>query len=103
VDPERFQGDTDPYPGHWLESPAPWPFVEAADPVVLAVATAGLALLPDVWARAVRGHDVERRPETEVAAELGVTVAQLRDLLNRGRAEVRERLSRALGDAEDPR
>jgi RNA polymerase sigma-70 factor (ECF subfamily) len=103
VDPERFQGDIDPYPGHWLESPAPWPFVDPADPAVLAVVEAGLAELPDTWARAVRGHDVERRPETEVAAQLGVTVAQLRDLLNRARAELREHLTSALRDGKDPR
>ena len=103
VDPGRFQGDTEPYPGHWQEAPAPWPYVDPADPVVLAVAEAGLAVLPETWARAVRGHDVERRPETEVATELDVPVEQLRDLLNRGRAELREHLARELGHWEGQR
>ena len=103
VDPVRFQGDTEPYPGHWQEGPAPWPHVDPADPVVLAVVEASLASLPSTWVRAVRGHDVERRPETEVAAELGVTVAQLRRVLNRGRAELREHLARELWHGDDPR
>ena len=101
--PERFQDDTEPYPGHWREDPTPWPDVDPAAQVIHAVVEAGLAVLPDAWARAVRGHDVEGRPEAEVAAELGVTVAQLRDLLNRARAELREHLACALGRGGDRR
>jgi RNA polymerase sigma-70 factor (ECF subfamily) len=101
VDPGRFRDDTEPYPGHWREFPAPWPEVDPADPVVLAAVEAGLALLPDTWARAVRGRDIERRPEADVAAELGVTVAQLRLLVNRARAELREHLARSLGRGGD--
>jgi RNA polymerase sigma-70 factor (ECF subfamily) len=101
VDPDRFQDDTEPFPGHWRENPAPWPDVDPSDPVVLAAARSGLAALPDTWARAVRGHDVERRPEAELAAELEVTVAQLRHLLNRARAELREHLARSLGRGGD--
>ena len=103
VDPDRFQDDTEPYPGHWRENPAPWPDVDPADPAVLAAVESGLAALPDTWARAVRGHDVEGRSEADVAAELDVTVAQLRDLLNRARAELREHLARALGRGGEPR
>ena len=103
VDPERFQDDTEPYPGHWREDPAPWPDVDSADPVVLAAVESGLAELPDTWARAVRGRDVERRPEADVAAELDVPVAQLRHLLNRARAELREHLARSLGRGDDRR
>jgi RNA polymerase sigma-70 factor (ECF subfamily) len=101
VDPGRFQDDSEAYPGHWRENPAPWPDVDPADPVVLAAVEAGLAALPATWARAVRGHDVERRSEAAVAAELEVTEAQLRDLLNRARAELREHLARALGRGDD--
>ena len=97
VDPDRFQDETEPYPGHWRENPAPWPNVDPADPVVLAAVDSGLAALPDTWARAVRGHDVEGHAEADVAAELDVSVAQLRDILNRGRAQLREDLARALG------
>jgi RNA polymerase sigma-70 factor, ECF subfamily len=97
VDREQFQDDTEPYPGHWRDTPVPWPYLDRADPVFLAVVEAGLAVLPDTWAGAVRGHDVEGRTEAEVAADLGVTVAQLRDLLNRARAMLREHLAHALG------
>ena len=103
VRPDRFQDDTEPYPGHWRENPAPWPDLDPADPVVLAAVESGLAALPDTWARAVRGHDVEGRSEADVAAELEVTAAQLRDLLNRGRAELREHLARSLGRGTDRR
>ena len=103
VDRARFEGDTEPYPGHWREAPAPWPHVDPADSVVLAVVEAGLAVLPPRWALALRGHDVGRRPETEVAAELDNTLAQLRDLVDRGRAELRAHLARELRAGEDPR
>jgi RNA polymerase sigma-70 factor, ECF subfamily len=103
VDPERFQGDTEPFPGHWRENPVPWPDVDPADPVVLAAVESGLAGLPDTWARAVLGHDIERRPEAEVAAELDVSVAQLRQVLNRARAELREHLARSFGRGDDRR
>ena len=95
VDIDQFQDDTEPYPGHWRDNPATWPYLDPANPVNLTVVQAGLAVLPDTWARAVRGHDVEGRPESEVAAELGVTAAQLRDLLNRARAELREHLAQS--------
>ena len=103
VDPERFQDDTEPFPGHWRENPARWPHVDPTDPVVLAAVEAGLEELPDAWALAVRGRDIERRPEAEVAAELDVTVAQLRHLVNRARAELREHLARSLGRGDDRR
>jgi RNA polymerase sigma-70 factor (ECF subfamily) len=103
VDPERFQGDTEPFPGHWRENPARWPDVDPADAVVLAAVESGLAELPDTWARAVRGHDIEGRPEADVAAELDVTVGQLRHLLNRARAQLREDLAGALGRGDDRR
>ena len=103
VDTDRFQDDSGPFPGHWRESPAPWPDVDPADPAVLAVVEAGLALLPPTWAGAVRGRDVQGRPEDEVAAELGVTLAQLRDLLNGARAALREHLARELTRGEGMR
>ena len=103
VSPDRFQDDTEPYPGHWRENPAPWPDVDPADRVVLAAVASGLGALPDTWARAVRGHDVEGRSEADVAADLDVTVAQLRDLLNRARAQLREHLARSLGRGGDRR
>ena len=103
VSPDRFQDDTEPYPGHWRDNPAPWPDVDPADPVVLAAIESGLATLPDTWARAVRGHDVEGRSKADVAAELDVTMEQLRGLLNRARAELREHLARSLGRGGDRR
>ena len=103
VDPARFQGDTEPFPGHWLENPARWPDVDPADPGVLAAVESGLAALPDTWARAVRGHDVDGRSEADLAAELDVTVAQVRQLVNRARAELREHLARSLGRGDDRR
>ena len=101
VDIDQFQDDTEPYPGHWRDNPATWPYLDPANPVNLAVVQAGVAALPVTWARAVRGRDVEGKPESEVAAELGVTSAQLRDLLNRARAELREHLAKFRGRGKD--
>ena len=100
VDPERFQDADEPYPGHWRRNPEPWPDVDPADPGVPAAVQAGLAELPDTWATAIRARDVEGRSAADVAAELGVNERQLRDLVNRGRAELRERIARIL-DASD--
>ena len=47
VDTDRFQDDTEPYPGHWRDNPATWPYLDPSDPDDLAVVQAGLAVLPE--------------------------------------------------------
>jgi DNA-directed RNA polymerase specialized sigma24 family protein len=63
------------------------------DPEVL---KAALAALPDQWRRVVILRDVDGRAPAEVSAETGLTAEQQRDVLNRAREVLREKLGRAL-------
>jgi RNA polymerase sigma-70 factor, ECF subfamily len=95
VDPGQFQGDADAYPDHWKEFPRPWPADRAVEPEAL---KAALAALPGPWRRVVILREVDGRPPAEVSAATGLTAAQQRDVLNRARELLRERL----GDALEP-
>jgi RNA polymerase sigma-70 factor (ECF subfamily) len=91
VDPSRFQGPNEPYPGHWREWPAPWPDPEDA---VLAGelrrrAGAALAELPDRQRVVLALRDVEGYDAAEVCSILDITAANQRVLLHRARAHVR--------------
>jgi RNA polymerase sigma-70 factor, ECF subfamily len=90
-----FQSTTEPYPGHWREFPEPWSTTSPAQ------VQAALAELPDTWRTVVLHHDsaVRERAGTPpkddaVAAGLGLTVAQERDILARARAALRDAVDR---------
>jgi RNA polymerase sigma-70 factor, ECF subfamily len=94
VDPSRFQGPNEPFPGHWREWPAPWPDPEDA---VLAGelrrrAGAALAELPERQRVVLALRDVEGYDAAEVCSILDITAANQRVLLHRARAHVRRRL-----------
>jgi RNA polymerase sigma-70 factor, ECF subfamily len=93
VDGDRFQGESDPYPDHWKEFPHPWPAGYAVDPEALKGA---LAALPDPWRQVVILRDVEGRSPAEVSAATELSAEQQRDVLNRARELLRERLGRAV-------
>src|SRR2546423_11272 len=96
VDPDRFRGPDDPYPGHWRRFPDPWPPPSPESEVVSRevrslVEAAGDGLPPPprvvVTFRGIDGYTSE-----EVCAILGVSAANQRVLLHRARAAVRGRL-----------
>ncbi len=94
VDPSRFQGPDEPYPGHWREGPGPGPAPEAA---ALAAelrhrAGAALAELPARQRVVLTLRDVEGYDGAEVCSILDITAANQRVLLHRARAHVRRRL-----------
>ncbi|HMI33240.1 MAG TPA: hypothetical protein VK499_03850 [Propionibacteriaceae bacterium] len=93
VDADRFRGADEPYTDHWKEFPRSWPAGQAVEPEVL---KAALAALPDQWRRVVILRDVDGRAPAEVSAETGLTAEQQRDVLNRAREVLREKLGRAL-------
>lgn len=93
VDPDRFQGDSDPYPDHWRQLPRAWP---VGQPVQLEALKAAVAALPEQWRQVVILRDVEGRSPAEVSAATGLTAAQQRDVLNRARELLREDLSHRL-------
>jgi len=95
VQDAAFQQAHEPYPGHWSRSPAPEPPIKPAAGSERVLAA--LEELPDTWRRVLLHHDVpgaaraERQDvDSTVAAALGLTVAQERDILARARASVRD-------------
>jgi len=94
VDPARFQGPHDPYPGHWQQPPTAWPTPEDA---VLAGelrrrTAAALAELPERQGVVLALRDIEGYDSAEVCSILDITAANQRVLLHRARAHVRHRL-----------
>jgi RNA polymerase sigma-70 factor (ECF subfamily) len=94
VDPSRFQGPHDPYPGHWQHAPAPWPEPEDAALAgeLRRWAGAALAELPERQRAVLALRDLEGYDAAEVCSILEITAANQRVLLHRARAHVRRRL-----------
>jgi RNA polymerase sigma-70 factor, ECF subfamily len=95
VDPALFQGPDEPYPGHWRQSPAPWPTPEQH---TLAVETRAflaeaMAKLPERQRVVLVLRDVEGHTAEEVCQILEITAANQRVLLHRARAFVRGELA----------
>jgi RNA polymerase sigma-70 factor, ECF subfamily len=94
VDPARFGGPGDRFPGHWLAFPAPWPSPEqnmlAGE--VQAQVMAALAALPERQRVVITLRDVEGYSSDEVCSILEISAANQRVLLHRARAFVRGRL-----------
>jgi len=96
VDPARFRGADDPYPGHWRSSPPAWPSPEDG---ALAAETrrqvaAALAVLPARQRVVVTLRDVAGHTSEEVCELLSISAANQRVLLHRGRAALRATLER---------
>jgi len=96
VDPARFRGADDPYPGHWRSSPAAWPSPE--DGAVAAETrwqlAAALAGLPARQRVVVTLRDIAAHSSEEVCELLSISAANQRVLLHRGRAALRAALER---------
>lgn len=94
VDPSRFRGPGQPYEGHWIDWPPPWPGPEDATLAaeVRARAAAAVAALPDRQRVVITLRDVEGYEPAEVCEILEISAANQRVLLHRARAYVRGRL-----------
>lgn len=94
VDPRRFGGPGDRFPGHWLEFPMPWPSPEQDTLAgeVHAQVKAALAELPERQRIVITLRDVEGYGSDEVSSILQISAANQRVLLHRARAFVRARL-----------
>ena len=91
-----FQGTNEPYPGHWRRFPEPWPSAPAGEPDARttrrnAAVEAAFAGLPAPWRQVVLARYLARRDDQQVAADLGLTVKQVRDILARARAAAARR------------
>jgi RNA polymerase sigma-70 factor (ECF subfamily) len=94
VDPTRFQGPEGRYPGHWTSAGAPQRWDEVPERNILtkeglAQVEAALERLPPRQRLVVSLRDVDGLTAEEVCETLGITAANQRVLLHRGRAGVR--------------
>jgi RNA polymerase sigma-70 factor, ECF subfamily len=104
VDPARFRGSDDPYPGHWLPDEVPSPFPDTPEGSVLsnelvALAHRELDKLPERQRIVVTLRDMLGFDSSEVCELLGISMANQRVLLHRGRAAVRQVLEDYLREA----
>jgi RNA polymerase sigma-70 factor (ECF subfamily) len=95
VDPARFRGSDDPYPGHWRPDEVPSPFPDTPEGSVLgdeliALARRELDKLPERQRIVVTMRDMLGLDSAEVCELLEISVANQRVLLHRGRAAVRQ-------------
>ena len=99
VDPGRFAGPDDQYPGGWRSFPANWNASAASvveDRETLRVAMRAIAELPPTQQTVIRMRDVEGYASEDVCATLDVSEANQRVLLHRARSRVRSALERHL-------
>jgi RNA polymerase sigma-70 factor (ECF subfamily) len=99
VDPERFRGPDDAFPGHWRSYPRKWGAsseVAVEDRETLRVTMRAIAELPSAQRTVIRMRDVEGYSAVEVCAALDVSAVNQRVLLHRARSRVRTALEHHL-------
>lgn len=97
VDPSRFRGRDDPFPGHWLSPPTDWrrlPEERLTSLETLAVVREAIERLPEAQRLVITMRDVAGAESDEVCDVLGISAGNQRVLLHRARARVREALER---------
>jgi RNA polymerase sigma-70 factor (ECF subfamily) len=94
VDPERFQGSGERYPGGWRQFPTPWPSPEdsAVSQEIVAQIYRALEKLPERQRAVMELRDVHGYDGQEVADILELSAGNQRILLHRARAGVRREL-----------
>jgi RNA polymerase sigma-70 factor (ECF subfamily) len=96
VDPARFRGPGDQWPGGWTPAgaPQPWgPESTALTSEARAVLATALEGLPPNQRTVVALRDVDGLSTEEVCAALQITAGNQRVLLHRGRARLRQALA----------
>jgi len=100
VDPDRFRGPTDGFPGHWWAYPSDWralPEEALHERETLATVTRAIDRLPPAQRTVITMRDVVGCTPEEVCAALDVSDGNQRVLLHRARARVRAALEEHLG------
>ena len=100
VDPDRFRGPNESYPGHWRAFPGDWGRSAAAavqDRETVRVVLDAIDALPATQQTVIRMRDVAGYTSEEVCALLAITEVNQRVLLHRARSRVRTALERHLG------
>jgi RNA polymerase sigma-70 factor, ECF subfamily len=103
VDPDRFLGPDQRWPGAWLMGPSDWPTPEEEllSGETRAVILDAIEQLPDAQRTVITMRDLDGLPADEVAELLGITDGNQRVLLHRARSKVRAALERYF-DAVEP-
>jgi RNA polymerase sigma-70 factor, ECF subfamily len=99
VEPERFRGPDDPFPGHWRAYPGNWqrlPDEALGERETLAVVIATIEQLPAPQRLVITMRDIQGCDADEVCAALDVSEGNQRVLLHRARSKVRSALERHL-------
>jgi RNA polymerase sigma-70 factor, ECF subfamily len=99
VEPERFRGADDPFPGHWWSYPTDWrtvPESKLLSQETLDIAQAAIDELPDLQRTVITMRDVAGCDSEDVCHLLEISEGNQRVLLHRARARVRTELERHL-------
>jgi RNA polymerase sigma-70 factor (ECF subfamily) len=99
VDPERFRGAGDPFPGHWWAYPTDWrtlPESKLLSQETLDVVKIAIDELPELQRSVITMRDVAGCDSDEVCRALEISEGNQRVLLHRARARVRTALERHL-------
>src|SRR5918999_243164 len=99
VEPERFRGPDDPYPGHWKSYPTDWealPEQRLLARETLELVKRAIEQLPEAQRLVITLRDVTGASAEEVCEILDITEGNQRVLLHRARARVRARIERHL-------
>ena len=95
VDPDRFRGPRDRWPGHWASPPVAWdeePEDRLLGRETLSVVTTAIGLLPTNQQTVITLRDVEGWDPDEVCNALEISETNQRVLLHRARSKVRRAL-----------
>ena len=99
VEPERFRGPDDPFPGHWRAYPGNWqrlPEEALAGRETLDVVLSAIRQLPPPQRLVITMRDIQGCDAAEVCEVLDVSEGNQRVLLHRARSKVRSALERQL-------
>jgi RNA polymerase sigma-70 factor (ECF subfamily) len=97
VDPDRFRGPEDRYPGHWAAPPSSWaPEERLLAAETLEIVERTIAELPPPQAIVLTMRDVEGFEADEVCEALELSEGNQRVLLHRARSKVRRALEEYL-------
>jgi RNA polymerase sigma-70 factor (ECF subfamily) len=97
VDPRRFNGPEEPYPGGWRSFPSDWrtlPESRLLARETLDLVSRAIAELPDAQRTVITLRDVTGCDSHEVSDALGISLGNQRVLLHRARVRVRAELER---------
>jgi RNA polymerase sigma-70 factor (ECF subfamily) len=100
VDPDRFRGPGDQWPGGWLTPPRPWeePDRRLASMEARRLLREAMSGLPVRQRVVVALRDVEGLTSDEVCEVLEISEANQRVLLHRGRSAIRNQLEEYIDD-----